>query len=132
MLSLSTYSQEADTTHENSSEIFTIIETMPEFPGGLKKLHKIIEKNIRYPESAKQERIGGKVLTQFVIDTTGNVTDIKIVEGIREDIDREAIRLVSLLNGWTAATQGGIKVKVMYRLPLTFYPDDRFKREYKK
>jgi hypothetical protein len=62
----------------------------------------------------------------------GNIMDIKIVKGIRDDIDKEAIRLIGLLNGWTPGTQNGKKVKVVFNLPLYFYPDNKFKRKYKK
>ena len=104
----------------------------PEFKGGMNSIYKLIADNLVYPESALEERIGGKVETQFTIDTLGNVTKIKIISGIRDDIDKEAIRLIGLLNGWTPGTINNKKMKATFKLPLYFYPDNKFKRKYKK
>lgn len=104
----------------------------PAFPGGMKALHRIIEKNMQYPRQARIDRVGGKVVAKFVVDTLGNVTNIVIEEGIRDDIDNEAIRLVKLLNGWSPGIQKEKKKKVAFRLPLYFWPDNRFKREYEE
>ncbi len=60
------------------------------------------------------------VIITFVVDTIGNVRDVGIVQGLREDIDAEALRVVGTLNGWTPATQGGKKVTVQYNMPITF------------
>ena len=109
-----------------------LVEIMPKFPGGEEAIYKIIADSIIYPKLAFKDRVGGKVITQFTVDTMGNIVDIKIVKGIRDDIDKEAIRLIGLLNGWTPGTQNGKKVKVVFNLPLYFYPDNKFKRKYKK
>lgn len=131
-LTLCSYTQTTKTTQQDTIEKSNIIETLPEFPGGVEKLYQIIEDSLQYPKSAFQDRIGGRVITQFIVDTTGNVIEIQILKGIRNDIDQEAIRLVSLLNGWTPGTQGGRKVKVRFQLPLTFFPDTKWRKEYKK
>ena len=114
------------------SDTMFIVEVVPSFPGGLQNIYKIIEDNLRYPESALKEKVGGKVLTQFEVDTLGNVVNVEVIQGISADIDKEAKRLVSLLNGWTPGTQDGKKVRVRYVLPLTFYPNDKWKRKYKR
>jgi TonB family protein len=115
----------ADTTE-------TIVETPAMFPGGMSNMYKIIDDNLHYPETAVRDNLGGKVLTQFVVDTLGNVVNIEILQGIREDLDNEAKRLIGLLNGWSPGTQGGKKVKVRYVMPLTFFPDNKWKRKYKR
>jgi protein TonB len=108
------------------------VEIMPKFTGGEQAIYKIISDSMVYPKHASLDRIGGKVITQFTIDTLGNIVDIKIVKGIRDDIDSEALRLIGLLNNWTPGTQNGKKVNVVFNLPLYFYPDDKFKKKYKK
>lgn len=125
---------QADTTKSTDQSISKdqLIEIMPSFPGGMQAVHKIIADNMIYPEQAFKDKIGGKVVTQFTVDTLGNAVDIKIIEGIREDLDNEAIRLVGLLTGWTPATQNGRKVKVALKMPLVFYPDKRSKKKSKR
>jgi TonB family protein len=110
----------------------TVIEVAPTFPGGTQNIYKLIEDNLHYPESALKDKVGGKVFTQFVVDTLGNVINIEVIKGVREDIDNEAMRLIGLLNGWTPGTQDGRKVKVRYVLPLTFFPNNKWKRKYKR
>lgn len=116
---------------QDSATILTFADKLPVFPGGQKAMYKIIKDNLVYPKAALDEKIGGKVITKFTIDTFGNVTNIKVVQGVRQDIDDEAIRLIGLLTNWTPATQIGKKVKVIYTLPINFYPDNRMKRNQK-
>jgi periplasmic protein TonB len=104
----------------DTSKVGQTIETMPEFPGGTDGLFKVMREHLKYPESARKDNVSGKVFVGFVIDTLGNVTDVKIVRGVRDDLDNEAMRVVKLLNGWTPGTQNGKKVKVAYSLPINF------------
>ncbi len=107
-------------------------ESLPVFPGGDEGFFKLIADNLAYPEAAQQERVGGRVVLGYTVDTTGQVTDIRVVEGVREDIDREAVRLLSSLPAYTPAFQNCRKVSVRYRVPIYFYPDRRWKRKFKK
>ncbi|WP_208728443.1 energy transducer TonB [Chitinophaga alhagiae] len=107
-------------------------EIPPRFKAGDKMLMRIIADSMRYPPAARQDRIGGKIVVEFIVDTAGNIRAASVVEGIRSDLDQEAIRLVNLLNGWHPGIQNGKKVNVQFRLPLYFYPDPRFRRQYKK
>jgi TonB family protein len=115
----------------DSVTILTFEEKLPVFPGGQKAMFKILEDNLVYPKAALEENVGGKVITKFTIDTFGNVTNIKVVQGVRQDLDNEAVRLIGLLTNWTPATQNGKKVNVIFTLPLNFYPDNRMKRNHK-
>lgn len=125
---ISTYGQVEENDNEeisDSTKIFILVEVLPEFPGGIEKLRKTIEKNIKYPKSAKKDGIEGKVITQFTIDTLGNPVDIKILQSVREDLDNEAIRVITLLKGWKPATANGRKVTGKMTLPLTFHRVDK-------
>lgn len=132
IFTLQSYGQTADTTRQSTPQEFAIIERAPEFPGGFERLSKILEDNFRYPKSAIADGVGGVVITEFAIDTAGNLMNIRILKGVREDIDQEAMRLVGLLNGWTPGTQGGKKVKVWYQMPITFHPDKKLQKRNKK
>ncbi|MBK8965115.1 MAG: energy transducer TonB [Saprospiraceae bacterium] len=95
-------------------------------------MHNLINENLEYPESALENRIGGKVIVRFVVDTTGNATDIEVLQGVSADIDQEAVRLVGLLNNWTPGTVDGKKTRVRIQIPLTFSPDDKWKKQNRK
>lgn len=110
----------------------TYTEFKPVFPGGDRAMFKLIIDNLTYPPKALQDRIGGKVVLGFTIDTTGKVGAIEVLESVREDIDQEAVRLLSLLPDFSPGIQNCKKVAVKYRLPINFYPDNRWKRKYNR
>jgi TonB family protein len=126
------FGQITETVKEDTSSKVSMAQTMPEFNGGFDRIARLFEEELNYPKSARKARIGGKVVATFLVDTFGHVTDINILEGITPDIDKEAVRLIGLLKNWTPGTQDGRKVKVKYMIPMYFYPDNRFKREYLK
>lgn len=105
---------------ETKEQIFTIVEKMPEFPGGEVALAKYLQQNIVYPERAKQMNIEGKVYLSFLIDEYGNVSNVEKKRGIGGGCDEEAIRVVKKMPRWNAGKQGGRPVKVQFNLPIEF------------
>lgn len=114
---------------KDTSYRLNISHTLPEFKGGMTRLTRIIEENMEYPKQDRKAGIGGRVVTQFVVDTFGKVVDIKVIEGVSPDIDKEAVRLVGLLKNWIPGTQAGKKVNVLFTLPMTFSPSKRPKKD---
>lgn len=101
-------------------KIFTSVEQLPEFPGGMAALQKYLANNIRYPQVAREEGIQGKVYLQFVVDKDGSVTNINIQRDIGGGCGKEAVRVVSGMPKWRAGKQNGQAVKVYYTLPVNF------------
>lgn len=103
-------------------EIFTVVEQMPSFPGGERAMYEYLNKNIKYPEVAKEAGIQGKVYVSFVVGKDGEITDVKILRGIPggKMCDEEAIRVVKNMPKWNAGKQRGKAVKVSYMLPIQF------------
>ena len=94
---------------------------MPEFPGGgMTAALEYIQKNMRYPESAKSKGIEGRVMVHFVVDKDGNVTDPKVLRGVDADLNAEAIRLVKSMPKWNPGMEKGQAVAVKYTLPILF------------
>ena len=96
------------------------IESVPEFPGGDEALMKFIEKEINYPEICIKEQITGKVWISFIVDTSGFVTNIKIVRGVNEYLDTEAIRVIKSLPNFNPAKKNGETVNEIMTIPITF------------
>ena len=118
---------------KKNTRALEIDETMPVFlNGGEKGLMKIITDSVRYPPAALKDKVGGIVKVKFTVDTNGNVVDINVIQSVREDIDQEAIRIISLLNGWKPGMQGDKKVNVVYMVPISFWPDKKSKKRYLK
>jgi protein TonB len=102
------------------AEIFTIVEQMPEFPGGEAKLFEYLGKNIKYPAMARENGITGTVYVTFVVEGSGDISDVKLLRGIKGGCDEEAIRVVKGMPSWKAGKQNGKSVRVQYNLPIRF------------
>ncbi|MBI1288139.1 MAG: TonB family protein [Flavobacteriales bacterium] len=109
-----------DAVQEQAEEVYKTADVMPEFPGGMQEMMSYMMTSIKYPESAKADSVSGKVFVQFVVDKTGKVGQIEVVRGVRDDLDAEAVRVISEMPNWTAGMQNGKKVSVQMVLPIFF------------
>jgi TonB family protein len=105
---------------EPPSEIFTIVEEMPQFPGGDSALMKFISNNIKYPSQAKVNNIQGRVILRFSVNYDGTVSNAEVLRGVDPSLDAEAIRVVNMFPKWQPGKQGGKPVNVWYSIPITF------------
>ena len=104
----------------DEAAIFTVVESMPEFKGGMAELYAYLGSNIKYPVMAKESGIQGKVYVTFVVERDGSITDVKVLRGIGGGCDEEAIRVVQTLPRWKPGKQRGKPVRVQYNLPVRF------------
>jgi periplasmic protein TonB len=105
------------------NEIFTVVEEMPEPPGGIAAFYKYISVNIVYPQKEKEQGISGKAFVKFVIGTDGGIYDVQVLKGVPncKACDNEALRVImSYPEKWTPGKQNGKTVKVYYTLPISF------------
>lgn len=105
---------------ESSTTIFTVVEEMPEFPGGQGELLQYLSKSIRYPVIAQENGIQGRVTCSFVVEKDGSVTDVQVLRGVDPSLDKEAIRVISAMPKWKPGKQRGKPVRVKYNVPVTF------------
>jgi TonB family protein len=101
-------------------EVFTVVETMPAYPGGEKALYKFMRENVKYPEEAKLKNIQGRVFVSFIVETDGSVSNVQVLRGIGGGCDEEGVRVVSSMPKWTPGKQRGKAVRVQYNLPIKF------------
>ena len=101
-------------------EIFTVVEEMPQFPGGMGEAMKFLAQNIKYPAVAQQAKIEGRVIVQFLVKENGKVADIKVMRGVSPELDAEAMRVVGLMPDWIPGKQRGKAVAVKYTMPIMF------------
>ncbi|MFZ4457105.1 MAG: energy transducer TonB [Bacteroidales bacterium] len=104
----------------NSNEIQNFVEEMPQFPGGERALARYLNGTIHYPFSAQEQGISGLVVCEFVINQDGRVCNIRVLKGVCEAIDEEAMRVISRMPAWKPGIQQGRAVRVRYTLPITF------------
>lgn len=112
--------QEIEEEEIVEAEIFTVVESMPEFPGGMGKLMAYLSSNIKYPPLAKESGIQGRVFINFVVETDGRISKVKVLRGIGGGCDEEAVRVVEAMPKWKPGMQRGKPVRVSYNLPVKF------------
>jgi len=105
---------------QKENKVYTMVEEMPEFPGGDAALRQFIAQHVKYPMAAMEKHIQGKIYVTFVVDKTGKVTDAKIATGVDASLDQEGIRVVQSMPLWKPGTQGGKAVDVQYTIPINF------------
>ena len=105
---------------KEQQEIFTVVEEMPQFPGGMGEAMKFLAQNIKYPVAALQAKIEGRVIVQFLVKENGKVADIKVMRGVTPELDAEAMRVVGLMPDWIPGKQRGKAVAVKYTMPIMF------------
>ena len=103
----------------DDNTIFTIVEQMPEFPGGMEALYQFLAANIKYP-GGPDDCVSGKIIVSFVIEKDGTVSDAKVVRKLHPAFDEEALRVVKLMPKWEPGRQEGKPVRVQFHLPINF------------
>ena len=101
-----------------------LVEQMPSYPGGAYALMEFLKKNVNYPEQAYNDSIQGRVVCSFVVERDGSLSDLKIVKSVHPLLDKEALRVLSLMQNWNPGKQNGEPVKVKYTLPVVFRLED--------
>lgn len=102
-------------------QIFKYVEQMPQFPGDVSSY---LASHLQYPESAREGGIEGRVGIQFVVNETGDITNVEVTRSSGNGaLDNEAKRVVSGMPKWKPGKNNGTAVKVYYTLPITFKLD---------
>jgi periplasmic protein TonB len=105
---------------EEEVQIFTVVESMPGFPGGESARIQYLNDNIKYPQMARESGIQGRVFVTFVVEKDGSVTDVKVLRGIGGGCDEEAVRVIQNMPKWDPGKQRGKPVRVQFNMPILF------------
>jgi len=103
---------------EDGETIYKKTEVPPEFVGGKDALFEYINSNIKYPEDVER----GNVYIAFVVTKEGTIRDTRVVKGVNENCDKEALRLIKNMPIWDPGMQEGKIVSSVYGLPIIFRP----------
>ena len=110
----------AESQATKADAIYEVVDEPPSFPGGDAARIAFLSNNLRYPAVAMEQGIQGRVVTQFVVDKDGSITDVKVVRSLDPMLDKEAVRLVKSMPKWTPGKLNGSPVRVKYILPISF------------
>lgn len=118
-----TVQENEDTGKKVAEEIFIVVEQMPKFNEADDKgseFRKYIAENLVYPKEAAKKGIQGRVFVQFIVDSEGFVKDVKVIRGVHELLDAEALKIVESSPKWIPGTQRGKAVNVQFTFPISF------------
>ena len=105
---------------EKADQIFDVVETQPNPPGGMSGWNAYLSKNLKYPTQARRMGIEGTVIVVFVVNTDGSIQDVEVLRGIGGGCDEEAVKVVSEAPKWEPGKQRGRPVRTRMRLPIRF------------
>lgn len=120
--------EESQKSEEKKVIPFQLVAQKPGFNGGdANEFSKWVSENVRYPEKCRQSRVQGRVTLQFTVTEEGKVTDVKVLRSVNDEMDKEAVRVVSESPLWTPGRdENGEVVPVKYVFPVIFQlPDSK-------
>ena len=100
--------------------IHRVTEVMPQYPGGPNEMMRYIQENIKYPQSAKDNKIEGRVFVSFVVEKDGSITNAAVMRGIDKECDAEALRVVASMPKWTPGQHKGEVVRTQFTIPIYY------------
>jgi TonB family protein len=101
-----------------TDSIYFIADKMPQFNGGDTALVKYLSKNVHYP--AGEKNIAGSVYISFIVEKDGSVKHARIIRGIGEIFDKEALQVINNMPPWQPGTKQGRTVRVQMNIPVKF------------
>jgi periplasmic protein TonB len=108
---------DSDTSY---SKIFTKVDKPAEFPGGSQGWSEYLQKNLRYPNKAIKKNIQGVVRVQFLVDKSGNISEVKAMNDPGGGLAEESVRIIANGPKWQPAEQNGKRVIYRHIQAITF------------
>ena len=121
LFGLTTVSAQKTVVAQKNQKVFDVVEQMPEYPGGIQALFEYLSQNVKYPVDAEKQKVEGRVIATFVVETDGSISSIEVVKPAFPSLDAEAIRVLSGMPKWTPGKQSGKEVRVKYTVPINFH-----------
>jgi periplasmic protein TonB len=100
--------------------VYTIVEEMPQYPGGQNAMMNYMINSIKYPAEAMQKKIVGTVYVSFIVEEDGSVSHVKVIRGIGGGCDEESVRVVKEMPKWIPGKQKGNPVRCQFNLPVKY------------
>jgi TonB family protein len=100
---------------------FVFVEEQASFQGGtLDNFREWVQNNLVVPRKGPKKDFIGRVTVQFAVNSKGDVTDVKIVRGVKPSMDKEVYRVIMSSPRWKAAKHGGRFVRQQFIMPVIF------------
>lgn len=120
VLSLMTANAQKTVVSQSNQNVYDHVEEMPEFVGGMPALFEYLQTNLKYPEDAIMQKLGGRVMVQFVVETDGTISNVRVAKTVFPSLDNEAVRVVKAMPKWKPGKEKGRPVRANFTLPVVF------------
>ncbi len=117
---LLTASAQKTVVSQKNQKVYDTPEQLPEYPGGTPAMFEFLMRNLKYPKDAEKQKVEGRVMVMFVVETDGSLSDVKVAKQVFPSLDAEAIRVVQAMPKWTPGKDKGKVVRVQFNLPIVF------------
>ena len=120
LCSLATVYAQKTVVSQKNQKVYEVVDQMPEYPGGMGAFLEYMMQNLKYPEDAVKQKIEGRVIASFVVETDGSITEINVVKKVFPSLDDEAVRMLKEMPRWTPGKKDGKPVRVRYTVPVSY------------
>jgi periplasmic protein TonB len=106
----------------SSKGIILVVENPPMPVGGYPDFYKFLSSNIKYPKEARKSKVEGKVFVEFIVERDGTISpeNVRVLKGVHESLDAEAVRVIKMSPQWVPGNQKGKAVRTRMVMPLNF------------
>lgn len=99
---------------------FRVVEDLPQFPGGASEFMKWLTKNLKYPTTAQNKKVKGRVVAQFIVNIDGSVSDLELTEHLETSCDQEVLRVLRMMPKWQAGMMDAKPCRTKVCIPIVF------------
>ena len=101
-------------------KIYDVVDQSPEFPGGKNGIARYLDRNLRYPEIARENGVQGRLILRFVVNQNGEISDVNVIRGGDPSLEKEAMRVIKAMPKWVPGKINGKAVNSYFILPINF------------
>ncbi|MGB4776554.1 MAG: energy transducer TonB [Daejeonella sp.] len=111
-----------NTENKDENKVYDLgtVRVAPEYPGGQKAWVKYVASKLKYPASARESKLEGKVYVSFIVEKNGDLTNLEVIKGMGNGCDEEAVRLLKSGPIWKPGIIDGKPVRTSFTLPVAF------------
>ena len=98
-----------------------VYELIPAEPkNGYDAFYQYLYSSISYPDHLVNSGRAGKILVQFEVDESGNISNVVILESFDKSLEKEIARVLKKAAAWEAASLGNQKIRTLHKIPFSF------------
>lgn len=112
-----TDTKKQDATKENKVWVPSkMIPVAEHYEGGQEALYKFVDEQLKYPPTAKRNRIQGECIISFTLNEDGSTSGFKVLKNIGGGAGEEALRIAQLIKFKAPGYATVVSLPIMFKL----------------